>query len=79
MNIVRMFGSRSLFFLKEIGDFSILIWRIFKSLPLFVKNIRLTTEQMLMMGVASLPLVVFTSVFTGAVSAASAGCRNCAA
>jgi len=67
-----MFGSKGLFFIEEVGAFSILLMRILKSLPLFVKNIRLTLEQMLMMGVASLPLVLFTSVFTGAVSAVQA-------
>ena len=72
MNIVQMFGSKGLFFIEEVGAFSILLMRILKSLPLFVKNIRLTLEQMLMMGVASLPLVLFTSVFTGAVSAVQA-------
>jgi len=61
-----------LFFIEEVGAFSILLMRILKSLPLFVKNMRLTLEQMLMMGVASLPLVLFTSVFTGAVSAVQA-------
>jgi len=72
LNIFRIFGSRVLFFLSEIGAFSILVGKIIRSLPLFVKNIRLTSEQMLMMGVASLPLVIFTSVFTGAVSAVQA-------
>ncbi len=37
-----------------------------------VKNPYLTSEQMLFMGVNSLPLVIFTSVFTGAVSAVQA-------
>ncbi len=43
-----------------------------KSIPLIVKNPHLTSEQMLFMGVNSLPLVIFTSVFTGAVSAVQA-------
>lgn len=72
MNIVHVIGSRGINILREVGTFAILVWRILKSLPLLVKNIRLTTEQMLMMGVASMPLVVFTSVFTGAVSAVQA-------
>jgi phospholipid/cholesterol/gamma-HCH transport system permease protein len=72
LNIVQTFGSRGLYFLDEVGAFAILFTRIIKALPLFVKNIRLTVEQMLMMGVASLPLVIFTSVFTGAVSAVQA-------
>jgi phospholipid/cholesterol/gamma-HCH transport system permease protein len=72
LNIVHVIGSRGINILREVGTFAILVWRILKSLPLLVKNIRLTTEQMLMMGVASMPLVVFTSVFTGAVSAVQA-------
>ena len=72
MNIIQMFGARGIFFIEEVGSFSILLARTLKSLPLFIKNIRLTIEQMLKMGVASLPLVLFTSVFTGAVSAVQA-------
>lgn len=72
MNLFRIIGSGSLHFVSEVGSFSLLAGRTFKALPLFVKNIRLTTEQMLMMGVASLPLVVFTSLFTGAVSSVQA-------
>jgi len=67
-----MFGSRGVIFIEEVGSFSILILKIFKAIPYFVKNIKLTFEQMLMMGVASMPLVLFTSVFTGAVSALQA-------
>ncbi len=72
MNIIRAFGSGVLHFVSEIGDFSILFWRIIKSLPKIYKSFGLVTEQMLIMGVASLPLVIFTSVFTGAVSAVQA-------
>lgn len=72
MNIFRIVGSRSLYFLGEIGAFTILTGRVIRSLPLVAKNFRLTGEQMLIMGVASLPLVIFTSIFTGAVSAVQA-------
>jgi phospholipid/cholesterol/gamma-HCH transport system permease protein len=72
LNIVRMVGAGAIEFMAGIGSFTILVWRIIRALPSFVKNIRLTSEQMLMMGVASLPLVLFTSVFTGAVSAVQA-------
>jgi phospholipid/cholesterol/gamma-HCH transport system permease protein len=72
LNIVRIFGSGILKFIAGVGSFSILIGRIVKSLPYFLKKPRLTSEQMLIMGVASLPLVIFTSVFTGAVSAVQA-------
>jgi phospholipid/cholesterol/gamma-HCH transport system permease protein len=70
--VIRIFGQKSMLLLHEIGAFSLLVWRIFRNLPLIFKNFKLTTEQMLMMGVASLPLVIFTSVFTGAVSAVQA-------
>jgi phospholipid/cholesterol/gamma-HCH transport system permease protein len=46
--------------------------RILMRLPLQFKSFRLTTEQMLSVGVQSLPLVVFTAVFTGMVSAVQA-------
>ena len=59
-------------FIHQVGELSILVWRMIKSLPLIVKNPHLTTEQMMIMGVSSLPLVLFTSVFTGAVSAVQA-------
>jgi phospholipid/cholesterol/gamma-HCH transport system permease protein len=72
LNMIRMIGAGGIEFVAGVGSFTILLWRIIKALPLFVKNIRLTTEQMLMMGVASLPLVLFTSVFTGAVSSVQA-------
>lgn len=72
MNIVRVFGSGVLYFVSETGAFSILLWRIIKSLPYLFRFIKLVAEQMLIMGVASLPLVIFTSVFTGAVSAVQA-------
>ncbi|MCP4632567.1 MAG: ABC transporter permease [candidate division Zixibacteria bacterium] len=42
------------------------------ALPMALKRRHLVFEQMLFMGVNSLPLVVFTSVFTGAVSAVQA-------
>jgi phospholipid/cholesterol/gamma-HCH transport system permease protein len=67
-----MVGAGAIEFMAGIGSFTILVWRIIRALPSFVKNIRLTSEQMLMIGVASLPLVLFTSVFTGAVSAVQA-------
>jgi phospholipid/cholesterol/gamma-HCH transport system permease protein len=72
LNIFRIVGSLCLYFLSEIGAFTILTGRVIRSLPLVAKYFRLTGEQMLIMGVASLPLVIFTSIFTGAVSAVQA-------
>lgn len=72
LNVIRVFGAGGLGFISQIGSFAILIWRILKSFPRAYKNLNLIVEQMLMMGVASLPLVLFTSVFTGAVSSVQA-------
>ena len=72
MTIVSSLGRRGINFVKQVGELSILAWRLIRALPLMVKNPHLTSEQMLFMGVNSLPLVIFTSVFTGAVSAVQA-------
>ena len=72
LNVIRVFGAGGLGVVSEIGSFAMLVWRIIRSLPKSLKSLGLIFEQMLMMGVASLPLVLFTSVFTGAVSAVQA-------
>jgi len=72
VTVVSSLGRRGINFVKQVGELSILAWRLIKALPLMVKNPHLTSEQMLFMGVNSLPLVIFTSVFTGAVSAVQA-------
>ncbi len=55
--------------ISDIGGLFIMVLGIFRALPTFFKRIRLVFEQMLMMGVRSLPLVVLTAVFTGSVTA----------
>jgi phospholipid/cholesterol/gamma-HCH transport system permease protein len=72
LKIVSNLGGRGISFVRQTGELFILIWRLIKALPLMLKNPHLTSEQMLYMGVNSLPLVCFTSVFTGAVSAVQA-------
>jgi phospholipid/cholesterol/gamma-HCH transport system permease protein len=42
---------------------------VLRSLPSQLRHLRLISDQMLFMGVNSLPLITLTSVFTGAVSA----------
>jgi phospholipid/cholesterol/gamma-HCH transport system permease protein len=59
-------------FVSQVGELAVLIWRLIRVLPLMVKNAHLTTEQMTFMGVNSLPLIILTSVFTGAVSSVQA-------
>ncbi len=54
------------------GGLALLVKNIFLGLPKAFTRFHLTTEQMLAMGVNSLPLVAIVSVFTGAVSAVQA-------
>jgi phospholipid/cholesterol/gamma-HCH transport system permease protein len=70
--IFSIIKRRSANFIAQVGELSILVWRLFKALPLMMKNPHLTSEQMLQMGVNSLPLILLTSIFTGAVSAVQA-------
>lgn len=72
MTILTRITGKGIRFIGQVGELSTLVWRMIKSIPLIVKNPHLTSEQMLFMGVNSLPLVIFTSVFTGAVSAVQA-------
>lgn len=51
---------------------AILIKNLLINLPTAFTHVSLVTEQMLVMGVNSLPLVIFTSIFTGGVSAVQA-------
>ncbi len=46
-----------------------MLYGLLRSFHSFFKRIKLVFEQMLMMGVRSLPLVLLTSVFTGSVTA----------
>jgi phospholipid/cholesterol/gamma-HCH transport system permease protein len=61
-------GRRVLFFFKEIGNLSILFFRVLKSTGYILKRKHLVFEQMMKIGVQSLPLITVMSVFTGAVS-----------
>ena len=82
-----MAGKRTLFpvpQLEYLGDFSIslaygvgalvLLWvRMFSRLPAIIRRPRQLLHQMDTIGIGSMPLVIFASIFMGAVSAAQAG------
>jgi phospholipid/cholesterol/gamma-HCH transport system permease protein len=68
----RLVGKKTLVFFEDVGGLTILIKRILLGLPTVFSRFRLTSEQMLLMGVNSLPLVALVSVFTGGVSAVQA-------
>lgn len=61
-------GRRSIEFFVELGKWSILLYRIIKSTGYLLKHRRLVLNQMIKMGVNSLPLVTVVSIFTGAVA-----------
>jgi phospholipid/cholesterol/gamma-HCH transport system permease protein len=67
-NTLQGLGRLSIDFVTEIGGIHIMMWGIIRSLPTIPSRIRLIFEQMLMMGVKSLPLVILTSTFTGFVT-----------
>jgi phospholipid/cholesterol/gamma-HCH transport system permease protein len=71
-NLLQAIGRKTLGFFEEVGAVAILIKDIFLTLPKVFRSFHLTTEQMLTMGVNSLPLVLITSIFTGAVSSVQA-------
>ncbi len=71
-NFFEIIGEKTLRFFEGIGEVAILLKDIFITLPKVFRNFHLTTQQMLFMGVSSLPLVLITSIFTGGVSAVQA-------
>ena len=69
VELIRDIGRRFLRLTAYVGGLSVMLWRLLGALPQFLSSIRLVVYQMLTMGVRSLPLIILTSVFTGAVSA----------
>ena len=65
-------GRKALAFLEDVGGLVLFVKDIFLGLPKAFTRFHLTAEQMLAMGVNSLPLVALVSVFTGAVTAVQA-------
>lgn len=65
-------GRRVLDALQYTGAGVLFLARLLVRLPLVFKSFRLTVEQMLAIGVQSMPLVIFTSIFTGMVSSIQA-------
>ena len=67
-NPLRVVGRKTTLFFEDLGGIAILIKNILLGLPGSFKRFHLTTEQMLFMGVNSLPLILVTSIFTGGVT-----------
>lgn len=65
-------GSSAIEFVTEAGAAGILFWRGLLALRKLPKSVPLVFDQMRRIGVESLPLVIITSIFTGAVTAVQA-------
>ena len=65
-------GAAAIEFVTEAGAGGILFWRGLVALRRLPRSIPLVLEQMRRIGVESLPLVIITSIFTGAVTAVQA-------
>lgn len=72
MRIFTLLGRYFLGFVEEIGGIFILICRIFHLSPKVFRNMGNVLVQMERIGIGSIPLVLVTSVFVGAVTAVQA-------
>ena len=66
-------GVRTITLAYGIGEMVLLLWRMTLRLPRLLRNPGLLLRQMDSIGIGSLPLVIFASIFVGAVSSAQAG------
>lgn len=65
-------GQKVIEGIEQVGSVSLFFMRVVKAVPSFWKRGHLVLEQMIAMGVESMPLVVVTSLFTGGVAAVQA-------
>ncbi len=70
--MLRALGRLVILFLQETGALALLLFRAIKGFPRLLTRADPLFEQMESVGVRSLPLVVVTSLFTGAVSSVQA-------
>jgi len=68
-NILQALGKKTLSFLNEFGQISILFFNIIKNIRNVPRTAKVILHQMEHIGVNSLPLVLIIAVFTGAVAA----------
>jgi phospholipid/cholesterol/gamma-HCH transport system permease protein len=68
----RLVGSVFLGFFQDVGGTFILLGRVFRCLKDLPRTTRLTLYQMEQIGIGSIPLVLVTSLFVGAVAAVQA-------
>ena len=61
-------GRKTLLFLRELGQFALLMSRVFSEIGGLVSDRRLFFQECVTLGVESLPLVLLVGIFTGAVT-----------
>ena len=71
--LIDKIGSRVLFFFSGMGESMILLYNSLKNLKYVHRDRALVLEQMVIVGVNSIPLVIVTATFAGMVSAVQAG------
>jgi phospholipid/cholesterol/gamma-HCH transport system permease protein len=54
--------------IERLGDLTLFFWKIIEALPAAFRRMHLIVEQMMALGVSSIPIIILTSVFVGAVS-----------
>jgi len=72
LNIFAILGRFFLGFIEEIGGICILLWSVVRLTPRIFRNIGNTLVQMEKIGIGSIPLVLVTSIFVGAVASVQA-------
>ncbi len=72
MYVVARMGSAVLGTVTDTGRGGLLFLNILRTLPAIPKSLRLILHQMFVIGNGSIPLVIITSVFTGAVATVQA-------
>lgn len=72
MNLFQRVGHVAVGSVSEVGAAGIVLWGSLVSLRRLPRSFGLVVEQMRRIGVESLPLVMITSIFTGAVAAVQA-------
>jgi phospholipid/cholesterol/gamma-HCH transport system permease protein len=55
--------------IEQFGSITIFFWRVILASPATIKRFHLIVEQMMLLGVCSIPIVFLVSLFVGAISA----------
>ncbi|MFC1545396.1 MlaE family ABC transporter permease [Gemmatimonadota bacterium] len=71
--VIERFGEGLMAFSITVGEVVILLFDMLGRLPKLLRHPKLLLTQMEIIGLRSIPLVIFASMFTGAVSAMQAG------